>query len=162
MKKASYPWHHIIFSVLYLYIQSSAWNCAWWFQLRASAWVVWHEKFFTFCSEDVALVLWMHCILSFAQWNGSLLPIIFFSECTLFFNLELVTSFPNLHRFIKCTVVHWQPTAYTFFIHLTLVQAFLDLGELLITSDAGAALDAFKTVRASCVSPFSGLSTLFS
>lgn len=27
-----------------------------------------------------------------------------------------------------------------------MVQAFIDLGELLISSDTGAALDAFKTV----------------
>lgn len=60
------------------------------------------------------------------------------------------------------TVVHWQATAYTFLIHLTVMQAFLDLGELLITSDTGAALDAFKTVRACHVSPFSGWLTLFS
>lgn len=29
-----------------------------------------------------------------------------------------------------------------------IMQAFLDLGELLISTDTGAALDAFKTVRA--------------
>lgn len=31
-------------------------------------------------------------------------------------------------------------------VNKTLVQAFMELGELLISSDAGAALDAFKTV----------------
>lgn len=34
------------------------------------------------------------------------------------------------------------------FTLLTLMQAFLDLGELLISTDAGAALEAFKTVWA--------------
>lgn len=31
----------------------------------------------------------------------------------------------------------------------SIIQAFLDLGEVLISSDTGAALDAFKTVSAS-------------
>ena len=104
--------------------------------------VIWHENFFTFCLDDVAYVFCVHFI----------------------FKLGItITWLTNLHSFIKCmTVVHWQATAYTFFIHLTVMQAFLDLGELLITSDTGAALDAFKTVRACHVSPFSGWLTLFS
>lgn len=41
-------------------------------------------------------------------------------------------------------------------------QAFLDLGELLISTDAGAALDAFKTVKASLLfSNFMTASKLF-
>lgn len=35
---------------------------------------------------------------------------------------------------------------YELWVCGNLIQAFLDLGELLISSDTGAALDAFKTV----------------
>lgn len=35
---------------------------------------------------------------------------------------------------------------YDFLLELNVLQAFTDLGELLISTDAGAALDAFKTV----------------
>lgn len=34
---------------------------------------------------------------------------------------------------------------------MQLVQAFLDLGEILISSDTGAALEAYRTVRASTI-----------
>jgi hypothetical protein len=45
-----------------------------------------------------------------------------------------------------------QPIFFSFFyrileLFLSVLQAFLELGELLILSDTGAALDAFKTVR---------------
>lgn len=41
---------------------------------------------------------------------------------------------------------------YFSFFYWTAMQAFLDLGELLISSDGGAALDCLKTVWISCYS----------